>query len=346
MDKRIVICAVIFLVLAVLGVLAYTNLEIYSRKTYSPPSGETLANSYFALERWLNETGHSVRIEKQGSPAKIAAAPERVALVLAAACKWEDAKEILIPWIEQGGFLVISLDESVIDKNLMKFISEFGIGVQENLLDENPGGDTIPDFYWRDIYFSHDDDAEIFTINDSMGYARLVEVYSGEGALTVIGRPRFMYNNNLERDINAGLSWGLTGARANGENTGILFIRNRYISKSLFGKIMDRGNIVPIIVSAVLVIVLGFWMVVPVFGLVFGEKQKTARPIRERFLAETRFFRKYGALNHYLEVYKRELKLKGNGEKRNEPLNHREIIKELSLLQNSVSFGTASIKKT
>jgi hypothetical protein len=96
---------------------------------------------------------------------------------------------------------------------------------------------------------------------------------------------------------------------------------------------MDRGNIVPVIVSALLVIILGFWMVIPVFGLVFSEKQKTARPIRERFLAEIRFLRKYNALNHYLEVYERELKLNDKGEKRNEPLNRGEIVRELRKLQ-------------
>jgi len=354
MDKQssshavtIVICVTVIIILAALGFLAYTNLEIYSRKAYFPPSGEALANSYLALERWLNETGHPVRIEKRGNPSKITVAPERVALVMASACEWEGARELLKPWIEQGGFLVICLDytfykddlfvtvaANAIDDNLSEFLSGFGISAELGFLDNLPGQEVvevIPDFSW-DICF-YFDDAEIFAIRDSMDYARLAEVSLGEGALTVIGKPRFMYNYRLGKDMNAGLSWDLTGGRAGEDNAGILFIRDRYIAKSLFGKIMDRGNIIPVILCALLAIIVGFWMVVPVFGLVLSEKEKTARPIRERFLAEIRFLKKYGALGHYLEVYERERQPGDNREKRNEALNNREIIRRLRKLE-------------
>jgi hypothetical protein len=351
MDNRffvniaiIVICATVIVILAVLGFWAYNNLEIYSRKTYFPPSAEARANSYFALEQWLNETGHPVRIEKRGSPSKIAAAPERVALVLASACEWEGAAELLRPWIEQGGFLVISLDydfieagppADAVDENLSEFLSGFGIRAELGYyLDYSPGQEVIeviPDFSW-DICF-YFDDADIFAIRDSLDYARLAEVSLGHGALTVIGRPRFMYNYSLRKDMNAGLSWDLTGGRAATGNTGILFIRDRYISKSLFGKIMDRGNIIPVIVCAFLVIIVGFWMVVPVFGLVLSEKEKTARPIRERFLAEIRFLKKYGALSHYLEVYEREQQ-PGENREGSEALNtNQQIIRRLRKLE-------------
>jgi hypothetical protein len=69
-------------------------------------------------------------------------------------------------------------------------------------------------------------------------------------------------------------------------------------------------------------------MVIPVFGLVFYEKQKTSRPIRERFTAEIRFLKKYGALNHYLEVYERELKL-GENREINKTYSYRELINKL-----------------
>jgi len=352
MNKRfsvnaaiIVICVTVIIILAVLGFWAYNNLEVYSRKAYFPPSGEARANNYFALERWLNETGHPVRIEKQGSPSIIAAAPERVALVLASACEWEGARELLLPWIEQGGFLVISVDYDYfryddeeyiveIDEDLSEFLSGFGISAEVEFLGYLPGLEVIeviPEFS-GDIYFDFDD-TDILAIRDSKDYARLAEVSVGEGALTVIGKPRFMYNRNIGKDMNAGLSWDLTGGRAGADNTGILFIRDRYIAKGLFGKIMERGNIIPVIVCALLAIVLGFWMVVPVFGLALNEKEKTARPIRERFLAEVRFLKKYGALGHYLEVYERERQNGDLQEKRSEALNNREIIRRLRKLE-------------
>jgi hypothetical protein len=97
---------------------------------------------------------------------------------------------------------------------------------------------------------------------------------------------------------------------------------------------MKRGNFLPVIVSALLLIVIGFWMVIPVFGLVIYEKKKSARPIRERFLAEAGFLKKYKSLYYYLDTYRREQRLAA--EEPEEPYNYREIINKL----RSVYDGT------
>jgi hypothetical protein len=69
-------------------------------------------------------------------------------------------------------------------------------------------------------------------------------------------------------------------------------------------------------------------MVVPVFGLVFNEKQRNARPIKERFLAEVRFLKKYRALDYYVKIYRRELK-RDLQETAGASYNYRDIISEL-----------------
>jgi hypothetical protein len=329
MDKRFFICAAIILFFALLGLLAYNKLEIYSQTRFTLPSREALANNYFAMERWLNETGRPVRIETRYNPAKIAATEEKVVVALSSACQWENADAVIRPWIEQGGYIVISVDydEDALEINFLEFLSSFGIGIIEIDDNENYYGESIPDFY-NDIFFTVDNEDKVFTINDNHGNARLVEIPLGEGALTVISRPRFMYNTSLNRNANARLSWDLTGARTGGDGAGVLFIRDKYIPKALFGKIMEKGNLIPVCFSAFLLIFLGFWMVIPVFGLVFYEKQKTSRPIRERFTAEIRFLKKYGALNNYLEVYERELKL-GENREINKTYSYKELIKKL-----------------
>jgi hypothetical protein len=329
MDKRFFICAAIILFFALLGLLAYNKLEIYSQKKFALPSREVLANKYAALERWLNETGRPVRIETQFNPVKITDSPEKVVVALSSACQWENADDLIRPWIEQGGYIVISVDydEDTLDINLLEFLSGFGIGIIEIDDNENYYGESIPDFY-NDIYFTVENKDKVFTINDNHGNTRLVEITLGEGALAIISRLRFMQNNNLNRNVNARLSWDLTGARTSGDGAGVLFIRDKYIPKALFGKIMEKGNLIPVGVSALLLIFLGFWMVIPVFGLVFYEKQKTSRPSRERFTAEIRFLKKYGALNHYLEVYERELKL-GEDRDINKTYSYSELIKKL-----------------
>ena len=323
MDKRFLICAAVILLFALLGLLAYNKLEIYQYKTYISPSREAFANNYFAMEKWLNETGHPVRVEKQFSSAKLAAAAERVVMVQSKVCSWDNASEFIIPWIEQGGYLVVCMD--YFDENFLELLSGYGVGVEEKY-GIRKREESIP-YFDNLVFFTVDDNADIFTINDDQGFARLVEISLGNGALTVTGMPVFMYNNNLKKDINASLAWNLTGARANGENMGVLFVWEIYIPKALFGKIMERGNLLPVGISAFLAIFLGFWMVIPVFGLVFAEKQRIARPIRERFIAEIRFLKKYGALDHHLDVYEREQN-PGEMSKNKKAYKYRELINQ------------------
>jgi hypothetical protein len=330
MDKRLFICAAIMLILALLALLAYKNLEIFQDKVYSAPSREVRANNFFALEKWLKETGNHVRVEKQCTPEIISKIPETTAVVFAAAGEWEDAQKFLNPWVEQGNSLIICMDYNYTDEmddNLLEFLSSFGIEVE--LTSEISRGEDIPDFDY-DIYFTVENDSEIRTIKDANGLIALAEVYHGKGTLTVTGYPVFMQNRYLEKEINARLSWQLTGGRA--ENKGVFFARERQAVNSMFGKIIERGNLVPLGISIFLLIILGFWMVIPVFGLVFEEKQKNSRPIRERFAAEISFLKKYKSLDYYFEIYEREKLSEEKTEKKY--YSYREIMNKLRRVYN------------
>jgi hypothetical protein len=338
MDKRIYICAAIVLLFALLALLAYNNFEIYPEKIPTPPARKVYNNWFYAMEQWLNETGHPVRIENRGNSEKIAASPETAAIVHAEDCSWIDAEEILLPWIEKGNSLYVYLDfydSEDIDGNLNEFLSGLGIKIDTTSFSDDFKLENIPEFGWY-IHFLIDEDADIFTVRDNQGYARLAEVSVGEGKLTITGFPVFMYNYNLKNEINAALAWELTGARA---AAGVLFINTRNIKKSIFGRIMERGNILPVILSALLVIILGFWMVIPVFGLVLEERQQNSRPIRERFSAEISFLKKYKALDYYLDIYRREHRFKDertltNISEEKEKYNYKEIINKLRSVTN------------
>jgi len=358
MNKRIFICAGIILFLVLAGLVLYNNLEIYEEKMFSGPSREVITNGYYAMERWLKETGHPVRFENKFNPSKFAAVEERVVMIHSSAARWDNAEDLILPWIEQGGYIIISLDiyeTSSIDENLLKLLSGFGITVGQGTPEENNQGELFSDEsasdksasdkpapeesipqLGRNVHFLFRDSDGIFAIKDQNGYTRLVEIPVGDGALTFIGRPSFMNNSHLNEEINANLAWKLTGARAEGKKKGVLFVRERYIPKSMFGKIMERGNLLPVAVSAFLLIILGFWMAVPVFGLTAVEKQKTSRPIRERFIAEIRFLKKYRALDNYLEIYQREQNPSSVYEKK-KAYNYRELINQYRRIFN----GTA-----
>jgi hypothetical protein len=354
MDKRIIVCAVVILSFAFIALLANTYLEIVPKKKYLPFSDEIVYNRYYALEQWLEKTGHPVRIETEYNSSEIPDATEKTALVLAGAVNWKEADEYLLPWIMNGNSLVIcinSIDYYNEDNNLMEFFRSFGIDAEETSFspDIEQNEDDIPDFDMT-IHLLIDEnlyagEENIFLINDNHGFTRFVEISAGEGKLIVTGTPYFMYNNNLKKKINANLAWKLTGAYMAEENGGVLFVRSQYsryikMSNSMLGKIMGKGNILPVCISAALIILFGFWRVIPAFGLVLHEKQRSSRPIIERFSAEIMFFKKYKALGYYLEIYDRELQIDTNGEKE-KGYKYEELLNKI----RSVYDGTDKFKR-
>jgi len=333
MNKKIFIFTGVILFLMLLCFMLYKNLEIYDKKAIVFPSRDVLTNNYYAMEKWLNETGHPVRFENTFNSTKLAAAEERVVVVHSSAGRWNNADEYILPWIEQGGYLVISLDNYAyyLDEDLLELLSDCGVGVE--VINETGRRGAYTD---KNVFFTIDEGADVLTINDEEGLARLVEIPLGDGALTVTGMFVFMFNDNLKEEVNANLSWSLTGARANGGNRGVLFIIERQISESKLGKLIARGNLLPVFISAFLLIILGFWMVIPLFGLVSVEKQKNSRPIRERFIAEIHFLKKYRALDHYLNIYEREKNHEIDSRKKKR-YNYRELINQYRRIFN----GTA-----
>jgi hypothetical protein len=323
MNNRIIICTGIILFFAALGILAYNFLEIYPTKKYVHPSREVNSNSYYALEQWLLETGHEVDTNTYFHQHITETPNEKIVIANYGEIPWYRWEEIN-SWIEQGGNLVVFIDNyrNVISENFINFLSDHGITIEYNAtiysrpeinIDDDPSMPPAEDIYpFFDNFISFLTDPielpeeEITLTKDENGIVRLVEIYAGKGTLTVTGVPIFMYNHNIRTEANAVLSWRLTGERASGgdeNNNGILFIRSqnyRQARNSIFGPTMERGNLIPFIVSALLIIILGFWMVIPAFGLVFFEKQRTAKPIKDRFTAEIRFLKKYDALDHYL----------------------------------------------
>ncbi|GHV49572.1 hypothetical protein AGMMS49579_01650 [Spirochaetia bacterium] len=352
-------------VILILSVLAYTQLEIYQRTRPISPSQAVRANYFYALEKWLTKTGHPVRIDSHGSPFRIILAKERSVYIQASFFDWEDAAPILIPWVEEGGSLLISIEPSWYDEDEADFAQFLeAIGVQAEIwVPEDDETVILHDLAHYvitennfDLHFSFsvikDFDDTPLTLKDKQEIIRLVSIPLGKGSITVTGRPYFMYNDNLESEENARLSWQLTAANVQDEHPGVLFVRGRRAVKDLFGKLAERGNPLPPIVSVLVLVCIGFWMVIPGFGILRPENEQRTRPIRDRFSAETRFLKKYHALEGYLEVYLREIKYKCRdreldpwdkypliyeienslGEKKN--LKHNEIIRSLKILEN------------
>jgi hypothetical protein len=354
---------------AVLGIIAYTKLEIYPLKKTVEASREAQTNDFLALERWLNANGRPVRKIPGGSSADITGAPEKTVFIQSSVFDWDSDMDSLASWINSGGNLVVSLDYTPQGEGPpASFLLGFGVYVEaypfedeETSGDEdaeapgavNAGGEirrgefSFPDFDYRLRFkiFSSGEGAgcaagQPETFTDYSGNIRLVNVPAEEGRLTVFGDPYFMVNYNLLSETNARLAWSLFG------EGGVLFIRGRRIAKSFFGKLAERGDFVPLLVSLFVLVGAGFWMVIPVFGLVRGGEKSRARPIQERFRAEIRLFKKYRSLSIYLDPYLGELRRKipfGNPPAEN--FFDAETESEIQRIESAVKQGRISNKE-
>jgi hypothetical protein len=359
MNRYGFIFGIILTALAVLGVLAYTHLEIYPRKVSRDYSREARANEYLALEQWLAKTGHPSRGVSRGSPARILKQTGDTVFVQASAFEWENAGTELPPWIAAGGSLIISVEEYFMEEEALgAFLAGFGIraGTAASVTSEDDEVDYIPEYpvpdFDRRIKFileEPDLPAGSDIMRDAEGLISLVSVPLGEGKLTVIGTPRFMRNGYIHSERNARLAWELCGAGRMEENQGPFFIRGRRQMKSLFGKLAERGNLTPLVVSILILIFTGFWMIIPGFGILKGDADSPLKPIGERFRAEARFMKKYRALDRYLEAYLGEIKYRNRGAetetavreiedalKTKEQFTYRNLIRDLHTLMNTM----------
>jgi hypothetical protein len=345
MRKYVLIFSISAALVAILLLIAFTQLEIYSRTKRLPPSREAEENIYFALDKWLEKTGRPVRIQDWGNIYTIIEAEEKTAFVQASLFDWyeEDWTELL-EWVETGGVLLISLDDHWYEEEedaYEEFLAMLGVWRDRSdpYVDvPNPREDTEPrPVFDRDVAFIVDElgipdtiegadtagrvalSMQVMTGNDEK--IRLVSLAWAQGRITVMGRPIFTHSWNLKLPENVGLTWNLfkndtfalqktdgRGISESNKNAGVLFIRGDKPRESLFGKLFERGDFTYLIISGLLLIGIGLWMVLPGFGFPLPENETPLKPIRERFLAEAGFLKKYYALDIYRSSYIQEIK--------------------------------------
>jgi hypothetical protein len=353
MSRYRALIGVIISAAGILVLLGLSQLELYPRHGYVPASREVRANVFYALEKWLASSGHPVRSAYRTFSPDLAGfirklgGREGIVFLESSLFSWDEAAEALLPWLWEGGALILSLNPSwdgELEEDLLGFFDSLGILVKDekNLPDpeadeaeaaaktdagtggtEGAGEDEGAPLFDRRFRFSPtgksgaggnpagEEAAPVF-IRDRRGLGRLAEIPLGKGSLTVIGLPLFMYNGNLKEEANARLSWNLTGGKSPAERPEILFVRGGGAVKSLTGRLLERGNILPPLAAALFLILAGFWMLIPSFGIPRRETPDGGpRSIRERFRAEALFLKKHRALGLYLEAYIREIEYRG-----------------------------------
>jgi hypothetical protein len=193
----------------------------------------------------------------------------------------------------------------------------------EEILDEIsdlPEEEGLPMFD-RAIAFELDDGTfrEALVLRDLREDIRLVRFPLGEGSVTVTGEWYFMYTDYLggsqRSHENARAAWEFTAGALPAERPGLLFVRGRRASGGFFESLAERGNLLAPVLSVLALILVGFWTVIPGFGIPLVEERKRPGNIGDRFSAEARFLSRYGAQRIYLETYLRELRRRAGGRK-------------------------------
>jgi len=315
--------------LAALAFVAWSLFEIYPRTRQVLPSREARVNEYLALDRWLQSSGIPVRVESAGDLSTVLEAKERQIFIQASLFRWDaDTVDYLAKWIEHGGnlFLVLEMipDFDLEHLNSRPRSQNDRYGEEPLLLLEKFGitaeaGTGLPGFQYEPMApsFAHDlsfevaEGTEALIFKDWTELIRLVEVKRGKGKLVVSGLPRFLLSPYIGDTPNARLAWAIFGADDSEPGSGAegcLFIRGKVKAHGLFGSLWRQGNLNVLLVSLLVLLVIGFWMVIPLFGLVRDNDEKPGKPLRERFLAEGRFLKRYGALEFYRLVYVKEIR--------------------------------------
>jgi hypothetical protein len=307
-NSRVIVVAVAVAVFGILAGIFFANFKIYKGDKLTRPSREARKNVYLAADRWLDQTGHPVRVVKWGDGGTLSSATEKTALIFTSSFDKRGYGQ-LAEWLDEGCSAALFIDSFLSDE-LDDYLESCGV----------------------DSSINDDYDDIIFTFNGNESPLVTIPHTLGKGELTITGIPYFMQSENLTGTYtgktaeNIRLTWRLSGGR-DAERQGILVIRSKAASagdtrawtyddeSDFFQKLNDSGNIAPVWASALLVLLAGFWMTLPVFGKLQKESERAGKPIRERFRAEGLFFKKYNALGVYLVVYADEVKrrLRKNG---------------------------------
>jgi hypothetical protein len=337
MNRYVSIICIILAILFAVGFLAYNFLEIYDRETYDLPSAEVRSNDYLALQRWLLQCGHSVDTWTFISSEDILKIDEQVIVLDSLLFAWEENTfDTLKPWIENGKHLFVYHNywqNTFNDEDFYSFVKKFDVTmITPDAVSAEKKNDDSTIVQKTEASDQHEDNAELIS-EDAEDYLyldqsiqfdvqetrddilragadddmiNLVRIPVGEGSVTFTGSPFFMQNNNLRKNKNRFLAWNLTGAHDK-DKQGILFVQGTEIQNTFFQDLIHEGNVVPLVISIFILIVICFWGFIPRFGKIIVDEESSGKPLRERFLAEAIFLKKFHSLARYIDVYEKAI---------------------------------------
>jgi hypothetical protein len=312
-SNLIVVISASLAIAVIVGIFAYNYLELYEKPTRKNPSELAQNNHYLAMDRWLEASGHPVRVMKSGDCDDITEATEDVVIVFLSSFDLS-GYETLIESIQNGKKITIYTD--VINDDL---IYDFADAVLEMIRAE--AEEEIIEIIEEEVVEGAEEGEEVIVeeiveeddYDDYDDYPDFYFVSLGDGILNITDSLYYMQNNNLEDGENAEEAWSYSGA-LDTDHAGILIFRNADAAAGKMPKpkkagatfwqlAQETGAAIPIVISMLALIIFGFWMCLAPFGKAKPDHALHGKSIRERFLAEARFYQKHGLLNAYLKYF-------------------------------------------
>ena len=307
MNRLIIVIAGIFTAIALVWI-GLTYFEAVPVDKDIPPSRQSLANPYLALERSL---GSGFNIKHHHGTGTIDWPNSAVLVVNAEDLPdFEVSAADLASWISQGGYLVIACTRPESDEDADDSTNSV------SLPDDPLFSDLSPEFTSEDskkapanqIVNTSANNDHAFTpdisMDDQVSFPSLSDAWAGsttsfqtggktygvlrhhgKGLIFVSGRLFALQNQGLKRPENRGFAAGIFGKLSPDGKTVWLPAATRPAGAPA----IESLDASPVVLSAAFLCILLFWMAAPRRGPVIPDRVQHRKSLRERFRAEGRF---------------------------------------------------------
>lgn len=317
MRKYAKIAGSVLIILLILGFLALRFLEPYTTTRNIRPSQEVQNDQFYVLEQWLLKSGHLVQRLQQIDAYELMDRQENTVILASDAFLWtEEGTALLLNMVESGLSLFIytnSWKQELYEPLYLDLLLETGLfsWTEDSDADaEDKGGTEEGDVEKEDgLWFTSSlkinrKSEQTIIYEDDNGTLLAVGKKHGKGQIFFGNGSFFMQNSGLVCPDYADAAWKLSG-RQDTDKSGILIIWNNTLPPAFFGRILSRGNSLPLVISSILLLIIALWMSLSHFGVYPYLEEVSGKPIQERFLSEALFLKKYKALDSYISSYQK-----------------------------------------
>ncbi|HED35355.1 MAG TPA: DUF4350 domain-containing protein [Gammaproteobacteria bacterium] len=335
-----IILLLLFFLLAGLVAWGYSQIEIRTEEVDEGFQGEALTNEYLAAEYFLRSMGQTAeRISlfiETGKPLGVndtlLVPSNRIAID-------RRHSEELVEWVMEGGHLIITGAATQSDTPGRRdyILDDLGISVMRVELDEDEDDeenfDDLPadldmldeDNFWqvnfnrfKELRLANDFTTDltagvvapqityetVWSVVDN-GRVYAVQLKLGQGHITVLSDMSMFNNVNIDHYDHAAFLYSLTNVQAGFSEPGTFYYSLYEEQISLIQWLWD--NAWTLVVSLLIAIVSGLWMIIPRFGPVININE----PIRRRFLdhlaASGNYHWRQGNYAHLLNEVRKQL---------------------------------------